>query len=381
MKNNLAIYIHWPFCKSKCPYCDFNSHVSESINHDAWRQAYLQEIKHYANKLGPRKVTSIFFGGGTPSLMQPETVSAIIDEISKRWNIANDVEITLEANPTSVEIEKLRSMKNAGVNRVSVGIQSFDDNNLKFLGREHSAKEAMAALEEVQSSFDNFSFDLIYALPEQTVADVKKEIKQAMEFCRKHISMYQLTIEKGTPFFGDHAMGKFKLPDEDVAVDMYETVDEMLGKHGLQSYEVSNYASAGFESRHNLAYWKYGEYVGIGPGAHGRIANHNGRVATVNIYHPQRWLASVEAKGAGLQNHEPIEGQAYLEEYLLMGLRLAEGISKEDFFQRIGQQPEEILQFSKLVKSGFLEVDKQGFRTSKKGRLLLNHLLSALITK
>lgn len=341
----------------------------------------MQEIKHYANKLGPRKVTSIFFGGGTPSLMQPETVSAIIDEISKRWNIANDVEITLEANPTSVEIEKLRSMKNAGVNRVSVGIQSFDDNNLKFLGREHSAKEAMAALEEVQSSFDNFSFDLIYALPEQTVADVKKEIKQAMEFCRKHISMYQLTIEKGTPFFGDHAMGKFKLPDEDVAVDMYETVDEMLGKHGLQSYEVSNYASAGFESRHNLAYWKYGEYVGIGPGAHGRIANHNGRVATVNIYHPQRWLASVEAKGAGLQNHEPIEGQAYLEEYLLMGLRLAEGISKEDFFQRIGQQPEEILQFSKLVKSGFLEVDKQGFRTSKKGRLLLNHLLSALITK
>lgn len=378
-KTDLAIYIHWPFCKSKCPYCDFNSHVSEAIDHNQWKQAYIKEISHYARKFDNRNVTSIFFGGGTPSLMRPEVVEEIINAITKYWKISSQIEITLEANPTSVEVEKLRAIKAAGVNRISMGVQSFNDKNLKFLGRGHSSEEAKSALREVRRIYDNYSFDIIYALPGQSLDELNSEIKTALSLSANHLSLYQLTIEKGTPFFADHASGKFILPDEDMSTQMYELVESSLSKVGLENYEVSNYAKPGFESRHNLTYWRYGEFLGIGPGAHGRLRRSTNIEATVNIHKPEKWLSSVLEKGSGVQKRDEIDSQSVLEEFLIMGLRLKSGISNDNFINEIGSRPEEVLDFSSLRKHGLIEADELGFRATKSGRLVLNSVIAKLL--
>ncbi len=380
MTNNLAIYIHWPFCKAKCPYCDFNSHVSEKIDQARWKDAYLKELGFYHEKHGKKQVSSIFFGGGTPSLMEPALVEKVIDFITKNWKVANDIEITLEANPTSFETKKFVGFKNAGVNRVSIGLQSLRDDNLKFLGREHSAKEAAESIVQAGNIFDNYSFDMIYALPGHTVQAWKEELGEALKMARHHISLYQLTIEKGTPFFKAHADGEFVLPDEDTAAELYNVTNEMAGKAGFDTYEVSNYARAGFESKHNLNYWKHGEYVGIGPGAHGRLNNNIGtREATTNIYNPKNWLTSVEDKSTGLQSKEPIEGERLLEEFLIMNLRLKEGFSRQKFIDLFAATPEEKLNLDKMIKGGFVEVGEDYIRATKKGFLVLNSVISKLI--
>ena len=275
-----GIYIHWPFCKAKCPYCDFNSHVRERIEEDVWRGSYLKELAHFAAMVPGRSVTSIFFGGGTPSLMNPKTAETVIDAVSRHWRVANDIEITLEANPTSVEAGKLRDFRAGGINRVSLGIQALDDRDLKFLGRQHNQTEALAALDLAANTFDRFTFDLIYARPGQTPDSWARELDRAMTFAADHLSLYQLTIETGTVFEQAYARGDFVLPDEDVQAELYEMTAERLGVAGLAPYEISNYAKPGSESRHNLTYWRYGDYVGIGPGAHGRLALDGKKIAT-----------------------------------------------------------------------------------------------------
>ena len=270
-EKTLAVYVHWPFCLSKCPYCDFNSHVRESVDHAAWRQALLAEIGYYATLMPDRTVGSIFFGGGTPSLMQPDTVAAVIDAVRGHWKSAEDVEITLEANPTSSEIDKFRHFADAGVNRVSLGVQALDDEVLAFLGRTHSAKHALRAVEMAAETFGRYSFDLIYARPEQTAAQWRRELTQALRHAGEHLSLYQLTIEPGTAFYHAHARGDLTEIDEDGAVALYRATQEVMEAHGLPAYEISNHARKGAESRHNLAYWRYRDYIGVGPGAHGRV--------------------------------------------------------------------------------------------------------------
>ena len=266
-----GIYVHWPFCLSKCPYCDFNSHVREQVDHDRWRAALLTEIDHYAARTRGRSVTSIFFGGGTPSLMEPATVAAVIDRIAQRWTVDPGVEITLEANPSSVEADRFQALAGAGVNRVSLGLQALDDASLSFLGRRHNAAEGLAALAVAKRNFERVSFDLIYARPHQTVDAWRAELARAIAEGTEHLSVYQLTIEEGTKFATLYARGELAMPDEDTQVALYETTQELLGAAGLPAYEISNHARPGAESRHNLTYWRYGDYVGVGPGAHGQI--------------------------------------------------------------------------------------------------------------
>ncbi|OFW95926.1 MAG: coproporphyrinogen III oxidase, partial [Alphaproteobacteria bacterium RIFCSPHIGHO2_12_FULL_45_9] len=271
-----GIYIHWPFCKSKCPYCDFNSHVSEAIDHKRWMQSYLKEIDYWANLTEGRVVDTVFFGGGTPSLMQSETVAEILAHIQKKWRVSNDWEVTLEANPTSFETEKFRDFYAAGVNRVSIGVQSLYEADLKFLGREHSPDQARFAIAEAQKIFPRVSFDLIYARPKQTLDAWRTELSEALQMASGHLSMYQLTIERGTPFHTRHARGEFKIPEQDLAADLYDVTQDMMGQAGYPAYEISNHAIVGQESRHNLIYWRYDDYVGVGPGAHGRLTDQDG---------------------------------------------------------------------------------------------------------
>jgi oxygen-independent coproporphyrinogen-3 oxidase len=272
-------------------------------------------------------------------------------------------------------------MKSAGVNRASIGVQSFDDANLKFLGRKHSSKEAELALKAVSELFDNFSFDLIYALPKQDITGLKKELKKALSFARDHLSMYQLTIEKGTEFFTEYNKGKLILPKDDLAVEMYDLVGDKFARKGFKNYEISNYAQRGRESKHNLTYWKYNDYIGIGPGAHGRISNNFTKEGTTNIYHPGRWLSAMQQKGIGLQKKEPIEGNDYLEEFVLMGMRLQEGISRKDFLSKIGGEIEEMLNVGKLLRNNLVKIDKKAIRATPDGRLVLNQLISELLAE
>lgn len=374
----LAIYIHWPFCKAKCPYCDFNSHVTDSIDARRWQRAYLREMEYFAERVGRRVVRSIFFGGGTPSLMPVSLVEAILKKIQERFDIAADCEITLEMNPTSVEAEKLAGFKAAGVNRVSMGIQSLRAESLKFLGRQHSAEEALAALGVVRALFDNYSFDLIYARPGQSVQAWQAELAQALEYAGPHFSLYQLTIEKGTPFYAAHQRGEFQLPPEEDAAEMYELTERALAEKGLLAYEVSNYAKPGKECRHNLQYWHYGEYLGIGPGAHGRIGSL--RHATMMLHAPEQWLKAVEAKGQGLQTDQLLSAEDVFEEALMMGLRLVEGIDAACFQAVTGQELFTKLTQEKIRKlEGLLIADGQSLRATPRGRLLLSSLTSALL--
>ena len=322
-----GVYVHWPFCLAKCPYCDFNSHVRHgSVDQEGFVAAFRREIAHAAARTPGRTVTSVFFGGGTPSLMRPATVAAILDAIAGSWAVAPDAEVTLEANPTSVEAERFRGFRAAGVNRVSLGVQALNDADLRQLGRMHSAKEALAAVAIARAAFERCSFDLIYARPGQTPQAWAGELKEAIGHAADHLSLYQLTIEAGTAFERLHAAGKLAVPDDDSARALYETTQEVCEAAGLPAYEISNHARPGAESRHNLLYWRYGEYVGVGPGAHGRIVTGSGRVATVTEKHPETWLGLVERQGHGIVSDDLLSMEEEGDEFLLMGLRLREGI-------------------------------------------------------
>ena len=382
MPDLFGVYVHWPFCKSKCPYCDFNSHVSESVDHEKWAASYLKEIDHVAAKTKGQKVTSIFFGGGTPSLMSPETVAKIIDHIQKVWNIANDIEITLEANPTSIEAQKFTEFKQAGINRVSVGVQSLRDNDLKFLGREHSAQEALSALEIANDVFDRVSFDLIYARPEQAIEDWKTELAEAVSYAKGHLSLYQLTIEQGTPFYTRAARGEFRVPEQDQAGEFYEVTQEILNAAGLPAYEISNHAAEGQESAHNMTYWRYGDYAGIGPGAHGRLTVENKKYATRTHRAPDVWLSKVANDGHGFHPFEKVSSDERFTEMMMMGLRLRTGIELENICRETGEDWRNILQQDKIehmVDEGLLELTPTHIRPTPSGMQRLNGLLAYLL--
>ncbi len=382
MKPNLAIYIHWPFCKSKCPYCDFNSHVTNSVNHEQWRKSYLKEISYFEDDIKQHNISSIFFGGGTPTLMEPETAESIISHLQTITNFNNDIEITLEGNPTSVEADKLENFKLAGVNRVSLGVQSLNASDLKFLGREHSSLEAIKAVETAQRIFDNYSFDLIYARPEQTLKDWETELTQALKIAGNHLSLYQLTIEKGTRFFSDYSKGAFKIPDEDLAADFYLLTREIMEAHGMPAYEVSNHAKPGFESRHNMSYWHYDDYLGIGPGAHGRITKNGNKHAMMMSHKPEIWLDNVAKNNHSIQTDMLLDMDNVKDELVMMGLRVREGISRKRFVNIIGCDIEEAIPSAKIDKlrtNHLIELDEVGLRCTDKGMLLVNFIAAELL--
>ena len=327
-----GIYVHWPFCASKCPYCDFNSHVRlAGIDEPRFLAAFRREIAFWAERSPGRTVSSIFFGGGTPSLMKPETVGGILDAIGSGWSIDGNVEVTLEANPTSVDASRFKGYRAAGVNRVSLGVQSLHDEQLRFLGRLHSAAEARAAIKVAAGNFDRYSFDLIYARPDQTPEAWRAELVEALALAPNHLSLYQLTIEEGTRFFDLAEAGKLTIPNTEAARILYDTTQDVCGAAGMPAYEISNHARPGQECRHNLLYWRYGEYIGVGPGAHGRLFTPSGRIASANEKLPERWLAQVEAEAQGMVAEERLTQENESDEFLLMGLRLSEGIDPARF--------------------------------------------------
>lgn len=373
-----GIYIHWPFCQSKCPYCDFNSHVSANVDQDAWRAAYLRELDRLAELTKDRLLSTVYFGGGTPSLMPPETTAAILDKIQKTWRLRNDVEITLEANPTSVEAARLRGFKAAGVNRISLGIQALNDADLRRLGRMHSSDEAIRALELTAAAFDRYSFDLIYARQFQTLEDWEAELAMALGFGSKHLSLYQLTVEDGTVFGERHRRGQLLgLPNDDLGADFYDLTQTMTEAAGLPAYEVSNHAIQGDESRHNLIYWGSGDYGGIGPGAHGRLTLDGGRYATTAPSAPGLWLQ--EAVNKGVNDHPAlIPAEERATEFLLMGLRLRQGMSLSRFEAHAGRKlPVDAI--TELVELGMIEVHGDQIAATATGRPLLNAILLQLI--
>ncbi len=374
-----GVYVHWPFCLSKCPYCDFNSHVRhQAIDEERFARAFEAEIATTAARSPGRNVTSIFLGGGTPSLMKPETVGSILDSIGKHWAVANNVEVTLEANPTSVEAARFKGYRAAGVNRVSLGVQALDDVSLKSLGRLHTAREALDAVAIARSAFDRYSFDLIYARPDQTPQMWADELKLAISEAAEHLSLYQLTIEPETPFFGLHAAGKLKIPDEAVARDLYDVTQEVCAREGLPSYEISNHARSGAECKHNLVYWRGHEYAGVGPGAHARIDIDGVRHAIATEKRPETWLMRVEAQGHGVVSDELLNSEERADEYLLMGLRLAEGIDPMRYLALSGRalDPKRI---AILSEEGAIVVDSDGrLRVTASGFPVLDAVVADL---
>jgi len=355
-----GVYVHWPFCLSKCPYCDFNSHVRHTgVDEERYVRAFAAEIASTAARIGARTVSSIFMGGGTPSLMKPETVGAILDTIGKHWAVAPDVEVTLEANPTSVEATRFRGYRAAGVNRVSLGVQALDDASLKGLGRLHSASEALDAVKIARTAFERYSFDLIYARPGQTPEAWRAELARAIDEAAEHLSLYQLTIEQDTPFFALHAAGKLVTPDDDSARALYDVTQEISAARGLPAYEISNHARAGAECRHNLVYWRYHEYAGVGPGAHGRLLVDGKRYATATEKRPESWLMRVEASGHGLVEDETLTRAEQADEFLLMGLRLAEGIDPQRYTALSGHSLD-AARIASLRSEGFVESTGDG---------------------
>ncbi len=386
----LAIYVHWPFCEKKCPYCDFNSHVRAHVDQTRWRKALLRELGHMADRTDGYRVGSIFFGGGTPSLMPPDTVAAVIAGTKQLWPVDADVEITLEANPSSVEAGRFAGYRRAGVNRVSLGVQALDEAALRFLGRLHNASEALAALEVARQTFDRYSFDLIYARPGQSLESWRDELSRALAFHGGHVSLYQLTIEQDTAFYRRHARGEFSLPDEDLAADLFELSDEITKKAWLFAYEVSNYARKGEACRHNLTYWQAGHYVGVGPGAHGRLpVGMTGSeylkgeaLATAQEKRPELWLERVESQGHGTIAEERISVTTRACEAVMMSLRLRDGSDKALFAERIGAPLASFVDraaLADLVALGFLEDSPHYLRTTNRGRLLLNSLTGRLL--
>jgi putative oxygen-independent coproporphyrinogen III oxidase len=374
-----GVYVHWPFCLSKCPYCDFNSHVRHAaIDEDRFARAFAREIETTARRIGAREVSSIFLGGGTPSLMQPQTVGAILETIGKHWRVAGDVEVTLEANPTSVEATRFAGYRAAGVNRVSLGVQALDDASLKALGRLHTAREALDAVKIARTAFERYSFDLIYARPDQTAQMWTEELKLAISEAAEHLSLYQLTIEEGTPFFGLHAAGRLKTPDEAAARTLYDVTQEVCAQHGLPAYEISNHARAGAECQHNLVYWRGDEYAGIGPGAHGRLDIDGMRHAVATEKRPEAWLMRVEASGHGVTTDDLLNSEERADEFLLMGLRLAEGIDPQRYAALAGRalDPNRI---AILREEGAIVVDESGrLRVTQAGFPVLDAVVADL---
>lgn len=377
-EGGFAVYVHWPFCQSKCPYCDFNSHVAANVDQAEWAAALTRELEYMRALSGPRLVRSIFFGGGTPSLMLPETVDAVLTKIAGLWTMEEGAEITLEANPTSVEAGRFKGYRAAGVNRLSLGVQSLDDTQLKFLGRLHSAEEALRAIALARETFPRLSFDLIYARPGQTKEAWENELRAALAHAADHLSLYQLTIEPDTAFARLYEKGAFALPDDDEAAALYALTGDVCAESGLSVYEVSNYAKPGAESRHNLVYWRYGDYAGVGPGAHGRITSDGKRIATRARKMPGDWLAEVKRAGQGLEASEDISASEQGDEMMLMGLRLSEGVSLERHARMTGN-PIEDSRIAALVAEGLLVRDGGNIRASDEGRMVLDAVLARLL--
>ena len=373
--DSLALYVHWPFCVSKCPYCDFNSHVRDSIDQDGWRDALLADLAYEASLLPGRRLTSIFFGGGTPSLMEPATVAAIIQAAHEHWIPADDVEITLEANPNSVEAARFAELAAAGVNRLSLGLQSFDEQALRFLGRAHSAREGLAALETAQKYFQRVSFDLIYALPGDTEAGWSTTLQFALALGTTHLSLYQLTIEPGTRFASMVARNDFTPLDADRSATLFELTDSVTSAAGLPAYEISNHARPGHESRHNLTYWRYGTFAGIGPGAHGRRLG----MRTLRHRKPENFLSGLARNGHGLVEEECLSPTEAADETLVMGLRLAEGVDADAIARRFGLEPVvDWVRVDRLVRSGHLTRDGGRITLGRRGRLVLDSILGEI---
>ncbi|KAE9630866.1 radical SAM family heme chaperone HemW [Parasedimentitalea maritima] len=373
-----GLYVHWPFCQAKCPYCDFNSHVTANIDQKEWVKAYVSELKRHSELVPNRVLNAIFFGGGTPSLMLPETVAAVIEEARQIWPFANDIEITLEANPGSVEAGRFAGYRDAGVNRISMGIQALNDEDLRRLGRIHSVAEAQAAFDVARNCFDRVSFDLIYARQGQTLSDWQDELNQALSMAIDHLSLYQLTIEEGTAFGDRYARGKLRnLPTDDTAADMYQATQDICANHGMPAYEVSNHARIGAESRHNLIYWRYGDYVGIGPGAHGRLSLNGARFATESIRAPGAWLKAV-AKGSGDCVNSLLTAEEFSAEHLMMGMRLVEGIDMTRYQQLAGHPlPQD--KVCDLIQMGMVSKSGSILQATDQGRAVLNAVLRELL--
>jgi putative oxygen-independent coproporphyrinogen III oxidase len=369
-----GLYVHWPFCAAKCPYCDFNSHVSRSVDHDAWRDALVGEVLRVGQATSGRVLRSVFFGGGTPSLMAPSTVGAIMQAVHRTWPVANDLEVTLEANPTSVEASKFADFRNAGINRVSIGIQALNDPDLKALGRLHTAAEGLKAFDTARAIFDRVSFDLMYGRQNQSLARWEAELQQALSLGLDHLSLYQLTIEQGTAFGDRYALGALRgLPDEDLAADMYIVTQDICGAFGMPRYEVSNHARDGAESRHNLIYWRYGDYAGIGPGAHGRLTLAGHRTATEQRRMPDAWL-----EGSSRETTETLTKQDQAVEFLMMGLRLAEGVDMRRFADLSGKPLDQPV-VSELAELGLVSQHSDRLTVTSQGFTVLNAVLRKLL--
>ena len=375
----LALYIHWPFCLKKCPYCDFNSHVRDGVDMAAWEAALLADMAFERAATGPDMLTSIFFGGGTPSLMPPALVERLIGEATRLWDAAPDLEITLEANPSSVEAAAFADLAKAGVNRVSLGLQSLDDQALRFLGRLHDAREGIAALEVAQRAFDRVSFDLIYARPGQSIAEWQAELSRALSFGTGHLSLYQLTIEPGTRFATDHRLGRFALPEDDVAAEIFSLTRSMTAEAGLPAYEVSNHARAGQESRHNLTYWRYGDYAGIGPGAHGRRRS----TATQRHRKPENFLSATDRNGHGMSESRTLPASEQAAEALMMNLRLEEGVDPGAMARRFGIDAEAMIDAEKArlyEDLGLIRRADARLHVTASGMVVLDALLGELVS-
>ncbi len=377
----IGVYVHWPFCRSKCPYCDFNSHVRERIDEARWLRSLLVDLDHAAATTAGRPAGTVFFGGGTPSLMDPATVGAVIDRIADRWGFVSEPEITLEANPGSVEAARFRGYRAAGVNRVSLGVQALDDDALKALGRGHSAAEAIAAIKLAGAIFPRSSFDLIYARAGQSVAAWEQELDRALDFGTEHLSLYQLTLEPGTQFHTLAQRGELVLPDEDAQADFWDTTQERTLAAGLVPYEVSNHARPGSACRHNLIYWRSEDYVGVGPGAHGRVTTTAGRRAVARHRAPETWLDAVERVGHGIKEDVPLSNDEAAAEALLMGLRLSEGVTAAGFHRATHRALWDYVppdRSEPLHVAGFIETDDRGLRATPTGRRVLNAVIGAL---
>ena len=371
--DRFGIYLHWPFCISKCPYCDFNSHVAERIDQPAWRRALLRELESGAEQTPGRTVTSVFFGGGTPSLMDPATTGALIERIGQLWPVADDLEITLEANPGTVDAERFQDIRAAGVNRLSMGLQSLDDEQLRFLGRKHDVGQGVKAVELARRTFPRISFDLIYARPGQTLDQWRAELERAISMAADHLSLYQLTIEPGTAFHPMAARGDFVMPDDDHSAAMFELTQEVTASAGLPAYEISNHAKPGSECRHNLVYWQGDDFLGIGPGAHGRLTGEDGVTRTHRRHRaPEIWRGRVEQKGDGTEDSQALSPEERLAELVMMGLRLTEGMKIDS--SALSQQG-----LADMVEEGFLRWNGGLLQATPSGRLLLNRVIEKLL--
>jgi len=378
----MGVYIHWPFCESRCPYCDFNAHVREELDQKQWAEAYVQSLKHYAEIIPDKQIVSIFFGGGTPSLMEPETVATIIDAVQSLWRVANDIEITLEANPTSVENDKLLAFRDAGINRVSLGVQALNDEDLKFFGRGHNVDEALKAIELAKTHFERSSFDLIYARPNQMLENWEKELKQAVALSNGHLSLYQLTIERNTPFYMRHSRGEFAIPDDVQGAEFYHLTQDVLENAGLPAYEVSNHAKEGHTCRHNLIYWHMADYIGVGAGAHGRFVQGDQKFASRDHAAPEIWLERVGKNGHGAHELERLTQEDRFNECLMMGLRLRDGISIQAVEDKSGKAFSDMVDADKLQSSidqDWVIKGGDNLKLTREGLLRLNALIPYIL--